>query len=275
MNPLLFLESISDEVWHIDTTATELLENLTALDPIGIRLNSFGIVSHQTSSSLEVLEIEDSIVLPELGISLRLETPVEIYMYADQDSHLDICVEITFPNLPEALNIYFNLRNADQRVIKKLTSSVSRISPFHSHKSITDKYSPSCQCCAAKQLDLRRDPTKHALHKILYSLEAGCLLRLTHSGSVTHSFQEFTLTNLTSHDGVVWLHAEAGDYSIDLTQVYSIYTQIELIKETPHSTLIGFNSHGILIFRISKEGIYPYQQWTTELELSSSQMKAQ
>jgi len=40
MNSLLFLESISDEVWHIDTTTTELLENLTGLDPIGIRLNS-------------------------------------------------------------------------------------------------------------------------------------------------------------------------------------------------------------------------------------------
>ena len=160
-------------------------------------------------------------------------------------------------------------------MIKKLTSSVSHISPLHSHKSITDKYSPSCQCCAAKQLDLRRDPTKHALHKILYSLEMGSLLRLNHSGSVTHSFQEFRINALTSHDGVVSLHAEAGHYSIDLTQVYSLYTQIELIKETPHSTLIGFNSHGNLIFKISKEGIYPYQQWTTELELSSSQMKAQ
>lgn len=263
------LESLKGDVWQLSSNLDHLLGLILTLQDTTIMLHTNGAMSSQSMARIQALEIDNSISIPEAGVTLLKDAPHEIYLYEGTMSHRDICIEINFTEAAETLCISFDLTLENQAFINLITKLVAKVWPLHSHKSVRDKYAPNCHCCLEKQEELRKDTSSHPLSKILLNLEEATHLKLTHSGQFSHSVQEFQYCSQSTHWGIVYLHAGTRQYSIDLTQVYSLHARVDIFKGRPQTVLTGFNAHGHKILELAQEGMSALHQWENELKTAT------
>ncbi len=269
MDSSIFLKLLAEDVWQLSCTASDLLERLHSVKSTILQLSSNGITFSKEINFAEVVDVDGRISISEAGFTLLPSEHVELMMYQGAQNHKDICVEVSYPDTPEAFFINFDLTEENKAFLKFLNQAVQATSPSHQRILLSDKLTPTCPCCTKKQQEVRDNITLHPLYTLLSKSDSTAEYIVLHAGTHTHSLQLFRIDSYTAHQGITHLHGSQQHLSVDLTQIYNLRTHIEEIGSTQHSTLTGYSSTGQIILEIRQEGTSAFYRWGKTLQQTS------
>ncbi|MFC5050202.1 hypothetical protein ACFPK9_06230 [Rubritalea spongiae] len=266
MNGTSICNSIADDLWLLSLDKNSLTDFINKFQNVALQSSNTHLKLSKTLSQPEFIVMENLLTAPESGVTFNPADITRSYLQSGINNHRDLslCLELMY----DTLSFSFDASPDHAELITLLTRRVSKVLPATASLQEITHHDNSCPCCQKEKKKIRNNPSIHPLYWLCsHFVQNHSELDISFNSKGCAHTINISPTSMTTHNGITHLSdSTPAHLAINLTEVYNVRVQLEVVDGTTSTQLTAYNSFGETTFRIKQAGSESFQHWNAILQ---------